>query len=269
MAVRCQNSTVATSNPDEVTSSASVATSSTEMSLTPTKMKVTTTEAVMTSSPNSPSNAVVTSTANTEVKHTSSESPSHQPIHTKEHEKIHPIDTQSNETDAHSNATRPTMGSPHEPDVDTSTDLQQGVDDNWIVSVIVVFALLGGMLVFVVVFIIKDRARIRKRNLGDKKRPGGDHGFVPLKEVKTDEEQAKLTKVEKRSSHYGNPEDAVPLLELHIAEDGRSVLNSHDDTQDTQVEPNGNATTTKRPLLDLYGDNAKKSQETLNSPRFI
>ena len=146
---------------DEVTSSASVATSSTEMSLTPTKMKVTTTEAVMTSSPNSPSNAVVTSTANTEVKHTSSESPSHQPIHTKEHEKIHPIDTQSNETDAHSNATRPTMGSPHEPDVDTSTDLQQGVDDNWIVSVIVVFALLGGMLVFVVVFIIKDRARIR------------------------------------------------------------------------------------------------------------
>ena len=87
--------------------------------------------------------------------------------------------------------------------------------------------------------------------------------------MKTDEEQAKLTKVEKRSSHYGNPEDAVPLLELHIADDGRSVLNSHDETQDTQVEPNGNATTTKRPLLDLYGDNAKKSQETLNSPRFI
>ena len=151
---------------DEMTSSASVATSSTEMSLTPTKMKVTTTETVMTSSPNSPSNAVVTLTANTEVKHTSSESPSHQPTHTKEHEKTHPIHTHSNDTDAHSNVTGhggewPTMGSPREPDVDASTDLQQGVDDNWIVSVIVVFALLGGMLVFVVVFIIKDRARIR------------------------------------------------------------------------------------------------------------
>lgn len=92
---------------------------------------------------------------------------------------------------------------------------------------------------------------------------------MPLKEIKTEGEPAKLTKVEKkqseRSSYYGNPEDAVPLLELHIAGDGHSVLNANDETQ---AEPNGN-TATRKPFLDVYADGSKKSQEKLNSPRFI
>lgn len=274
LAVRCENATQPTTNPDEMTSSVSAVTSSQTLA-TSEEVKVSTTEAVMKSSGiNSSASAdVTTSSANAAVEHSTSESESPYPTHPGDHGDTHPTHPPHPKDASHSNTTghgeegaKSTMGIPPEGD-------DEGGDGGaeWVVSIIVVFALMGGMIAFVIVFVFKDRARRREKNLSDMKRPGigGDHGFMPLKEIKTEGEPAKLTKVEKkqseRGSYYGNPEDAVPLLELHIAGDGHSVLNANDETQ---AEPNGN-TATRKPFLDVYADGSKKSQEKLNSPRFI
>ena len=85
---------------------------------------------------------------------------------------------------------------------------------------------------------------------------GDDHGFKPLKEVteeKEKEKEPKLTHVEKRNSqrysYHGNPEDAIPLLELHIQDGRPPVLNSNDETQEAQPEQPA-----VKPLLDVCGD---------------
>ena len=88
---------------------------------------------------------------------------------------------------------------------------------------------------------------------------GDDHGFKPLKEVpeeKEKEKEPKVTHVEKRNSqrysYHGNPEDAIPLLELHIQDGRPPVLNSNDETQEAQPEQPA-----VKPLLDVYGDGNK------------
>lgn len=96
---------------------------------------------------------------------------------------------------------------------------------------------------------------------------GDDKGFVPLKDVKI-EESPKLTKAEKRlsqrNSYYGNPEDSIPLLELHIRDGAPPVLNAHDESEDAQA---GEAGTVKdsKPLLEVYGDKpSRKSKENVS-----
>lgn len=94
---------------------------------------------------------------------------------------------------------------------------------------------------------------------------GDDHGFIPLKEVKT--EEPKLTKAEKRqswrNSHHGDPEDAVPLLELHITHGEAPVLNAHDESQGPKY---GGPIKDIKPqsVLAVYGDDTQKSREKVS-----
>ena len=97
---------------------------------------------------------------------------------------------------------------------------------------------------------------------------------MPLKELKV-EKEPKLTHAEKRNSqrysYHGNPEDAVPLLELHIREGEPPLLNAHDESQDTQHE---DSVKKGKPLLDVYGDNSTsmssgKSKEEVSEVGFI
>ena len=93
---------------------------------------------------------------------------------------------------------------------------------------------------------------------------GDDHGFIPLKEIKT-EEEPKLTKAEKRqslrNSYYGNPEDAVPLLELHIRDGETPVLNAHDESLGPKY---GGPIKDRKPVLAVYGDDTQKSRENVS-----
>lgn len=108
---------------------------------------------------------IATSNASVGVKVVlvTSESATEHPTHHEDKHHTHAGETHAhtNHTDHGENVTHHTMGYPHEADVDASTDEKQRVDANWEVSVFVVIALMGGMIVFVVFMVIKDRARTR------------------------------------------------------------------------------------------------------------
>ena len=150
---------------DEMTSSVSAVTSSKTLA-TSEEMKFSTTEAVMKSSGISSSSAsadVTTSSANAAVEHSTSESESPYPTHPGDHGDTHPTHPPHPKDASHSNTTghgkegaKSTMGIPPEGD-------DEGGDGGaeWVVSIIVVFALMGGMIAFVIFFVFKDRARRR------------------------------------------------------------------------------------------------------------
>ena len=135
---------------------------------TPTEKEATSTQlpdSVMTSSHSSSPVVIGSSNASVGVKvvHVTSESATEHPTHHEDKHHTHPGETHAhtNHTRHGENVTHHTMGYPHEADVDTSTDEKQRVDANWEVSIFVVIAMLGGMIVFVVFMVIKDRARTR------------------------------------------------------------------------------------------------------------
>ena len=92
---------------------------------------------------------------------------------------------------------------------------------------------------------------------------GDDKDFVLLKEIKTEEEPPKPTRVEKsktpRNSYYGNPEDSIPLLELHIKDGEPPLLNAQDEAQDTQPEETEKGA---RKVVDVYGDTSENYEKT-------
>lgn len=149
---------------DEMTSSVSAVTSSKTLA-TSEEVKFRTTEAVMKSSgiSSSASADVTTSSANAAVEHSTSESESPYPTHPGDHGDTHPTHPPHPKDASHSNTTghgkegaKSTMGIPPEGD-------DEGGDGGaeWVVSIIVVFALMGGMIAFVIFFVFKDRARRR------------------------------------------------------------------------------------------------------------
>ena len=99
---------------------------------------------------------------------------------------------------------------------------------------------------------------------------GDDNGFVPLQELKVEKgEEPKVTRAEKRlsqrNSYHGNPEDSIPLLELHIMDGAPPVLNAHDMAQDTQTEEPDNSEKDSKPLLEGNGQmSAGKSKEIVS-----
>lgn len=152
---------------DEMTSSASAVTSS-KTSPTSEEVKFSTTEATMKSSGirSSASADVTTTSANAAVEHSTSKSVSPYPTHPGDHGDAHSTHPPHPKDASHSNTTghgkesaEPTMGPPAE----SGNDGNKGEDGGaqWVVSIIVVFALMGGMIAFVVVFVFKDRARRR------------------------------------------------------------------------------------------------------------
>ena len=114
-------------------------------------------ETVMTSPHSSAPVAMTTSNMTDVTEH---------PTHPTHHEDKHTTHTHPEETHEHTthprhdeNVTHSTMGYPHEPEVDASTDEKERKDADWEVSIIVVLALLGGMIAFVIFMVVKDRAR--------------------------------------------------------------------------------------------------------------
>ena len=110
--------------------------------------------------------SITNPTAEIKVVHATSDAATEHPTHPEDKHTTH---THPHETHEHTNhtgqgehVTRPTMGYPHEPDVDTSNSKEQKHRDaDWEVSVFVVIGLLGGMIVFVLFMVVKDKARRR------------------------------------------------------------------------------------------------------------
>lgn len=153
---------------DEMSSSASAVTSS-ETLPTSKEVKVNTTETAMKSSGISSSTSadVTTASANAAVEHSTSKSVSHHPTHPTDHGDTHsthpphPKDTSHSNTTGHGKeGVKTKMPPPEEGDAEASTGVGGG-GAQWVVSIIVVFALMGGMIAFVIVFVLKDRARTR------------------------------------------------------------------------------------------------------------
>ena len=156
-----------TSSRPVVTSSSDVVPPTEEVKESTTEMKATTTEKAQAKPTSQMSNTnvtvkvkVVNSTSAPETEH-----PTH-PTHPTHHEDTHTTHTHPDEThtthtphDVH--VTHRTMGYPHEPDVDASTNHKGRVDANWEVSIFVVVALIAGQVAFATFMVIKDRARTR------------------------------------------------------------------------------------------------------------
>lgn len=110
--------------------------------------------------------SITSPTAEIKVVHATSDAATEHPTHPEDKHTthIHPHETHehTNHTGQGEHVTRPTMGYPHEPDVDASNSKEQKHRDaDWEVSVFVVIGLLGGMIVFVVFMVVKDKARRR------------------------------------------------------------------------------------------------------------
>lgn len=157
-----------TSSPTAVTSVVVEPPTEEKKTTNPTENEATSTQlpgSVMTPLHSSSPVVIATSNASVGVKVVlvTSESATEHPTHHEDKHHTHAGETHAhtNHTDHGENVTHHTMGYPHEADVDASTDEKQRVDANWEVSVFVVIALMGGMIVFVVFMVIKDRARTR------------------------------------------------------------------------------------------------------------
>ena len=114
--------------------------------------------------------SITTPMAEINVVHATSDEATEHPTHPTHPEDTHTTHTHPNETHEQTNhtgqgehVTRPTMGYPHEPDVEAydSKEEKKHRDADWEVSIFVTVGLLGGMIVFVIFMVIKDKARRR------------------------------------------------------------------------------------------------------------
>ena len=111
--------------------------------------------------------SITSPTAEIKVIHATSDAATEHPTHHEDkhatHTHPHETHEQTNHTGQGEHVTRPTMGYPHEPDVDSASNSKEEKhrDADWEVSVFVVIGLLCGMIVFVVFMVVKDKARRR------------------------------------------------------------------------------------------------------------
>lgn len=151
------------------------------------------------------------------------------------------------------------MGHPHEPsDADALTEGNK-VNEGWQISIYIVVSLISGIIAFVIVMVVKSNRQMRHVRLREsqrkRKRELAREKAAALRAIKTEEPKPHTEKKKddnRLSFLKHDPEESIPLLELHITDGEAPVLSGHLEKQRPQdirlTEPSTFDTDTKPPM---------------------
>lgn len=152
------------------------------------------------------------------------------------------------------------MGHPHEPaDADALTEGKK-INEGWQISIYIVVSLITGIVAFVIVMMVKSNREMRHVRLREsqrkRKRQLARERAAALKSIKTEEpkpHKEKKNEDNRLSFLKHDPEESIPLLELHITDGEAPVLSGHLEKQRPQdtrpIEPPPSHKDTK-PLME-------------------